>query len=185
MREAGIQVLALTEIIPYWRNPRVIPDEAVQRTVDSIERYGYQQPIIVDRESVIIAGHTRYAALKRLGWKEVAVIVSDLTGAEANAYRVVDNRSGEYTGWNTELLRSELAKFEETALETFFPNLGELLEGSGMPDLTDADFEKMFQPSGDIVGEVEETLPLTCIHCFEETQVPVSEWLALANRLGE
>ena len=180
-----IETVSLSSIVPYWRNPRVITDEAVLKTAESIETYGYQQPIIVNSEMTIIAGHTRYAALKRLGWTEVPVIVSDLDGASEKAYRVIDNKTGEYTGWDSDLLRSELAKFEQEVLDSYFPNLGEEgLEGE-LPQFDAESLEDLFSSAYEAEQVEEETLPLTCIYCFEETHIPVSEWLAMAERYSK
>lgn len=105
-----IQRLPLDAIRPYETNPRRMPTKAVEQTAKSIREFGWQQPIVVDADHVIIAGHTRYAAARALGLAEAPVIVADwLTPEQVRAYRVADNRSHDYTSWDYTLLTGELA----------------------------------------------------------------------------
>jgi len=95
--------------IPYARNARVIPDSAVGKVAASIKEFGFKQPIVVDGEGVIIAGHTRLLAAERLGLETVPVLVADdLTPAQVKAYRLADNRTGQEATWDMELLGIEL-----------------------------------------------------------------------------
>lgn len=87
----------------------------------SIREYGYQALIIVDENRTIIAGHTRYRALREMGWTEVDVIVSDMPPKKAQEYRVIDNRSAEIADW-TDDLQIELMDFVNTDMrDLFFP----------------------------------------------------------------
>lgn len=98
-----------SEIRPYERNPRR-NDEAVDKVANSIRAFGFQQPIVVDRDMVIIAGHTRWKAAARLKLKEVPVIIADnLTEEQANAYRIADNSAGEVATWDFDLLAEEIS----------------------------------------------------------------------------
>jgi hypothetical protein len=134
--------LPIGEIRPYPRNPRRIPPEAVDAVAESIRRYGYQQPIVVDRDHVVIVGHTRLAALAQLGWTEVPVYVSDLPEERAREYRLVDNRTGELTAWDYNALVLELREFESSLLESFFPDvdleIGQVTDAVTEADVTDA-----------------------------------------------
>lgn len=97
------------DITPYEKNPRK-NDSAVDAVAASIREFGWQQPIVVDVDGVIIAGHTRYKAAKKLHLKEVPVVVADnLTDEQVRAYRLADNKSGELAEWNFPLLEEELA----------------------------------------------------------------------------
>lgn len=114
--------LKIDEIRPYWKNPR--SDQPVDEVKASIERYGYQSPIVVDADNVIIAGHTRYKALRELGWSKVAVVRSDLPPEKAREYRIADNAIGEIGDWDWGSLTEELRAMEDlTALDGFFPDL--------------------------------------------------------------
>jgi len=134
--------LAIDDIKPYFRNPRRIPESAVDAVAQSIKLYGYVQPIVVDRAHVIIVGHTRLQALKKLGWKKVPVYVSDLPEEKAKEYRLVDNRTGELTSWDHDALVTELREFEAGLIETFFPDLdmeiGQITDAVNEQDVKDA-----------------------------------------------
>ena len=92
----------------YEGNPRVIPDEAVDAVARSIELYGFTQPVVADADGVVLAGHTRLRAARKLNLTQVPVVEADLPAGHAQAYRLADNRLGEMTGWNTDALAAEL-----------------------------------------------------------------------------
>jgi site-specific DNA-methyltransferase (adenine-specific) len=119
-----MRMVPIGDVQPYENNPRTITDADVERVRSSIERYGYQNPIIVDTDLVIIVGHTRYRALQKLDYAEILVIVSDLPPEKALEYRIVDNRAGELATWNQDLLIPELREFTtEHHLSMFFPDI--------------------------------------------------------------
>lgn len=102
----------LDEIRPYENNPRR-NDEAVQYVAESIRQFGWKQPIVIDRDGVIIAGHTRYKAAHRLGLKTVpCLIAEDLTPEQVKAYRLADNKVSEISDWDFDALASELDSLE-------------------------------------------------------------------------
>ena len=126
-----MQVVAksIDDIKPYENNPRN-NDDAVDAVANSIREFGWQQPIVVDNDGVIVAGHTRYKAAKKLGLKHVPVVqaVHDdgtpLTDEEINAYRLADNKTGELATWNDELLEDELGGIDDIDMSNFgFPPL--------------------------------------------------------------
>ena len=99
----------LEKITPYARNARKIPPAAVDKVAASIREFGWRQPIVVDREGVILCGHARLLAAHQLGLREAPVHVADnLTPAQARAYRLLDNRSHDETTWDDDLLGLEL-----------------------------------------------------------------------------
>ena len=98
----------ITDIHPYGNNPRNNA-AAVKPVANSIKEFGWQQPIVVDKNGVIIVGHTRYKAAKLLKLKEVPVLVADnLTDEQVKAYRIADNSTGEVAVWDIPLLNVEL-----------------------------------------------------------------------------
>jgi DNA modification methylase len=104
-----IELRALTAIRPYPDNPR-LNDGAVDAVANSIREYGFRQPLVVDRDGVIVCGHTRWKAAQKLGLTEVPVhIAKDLTPEQARAYRIADNRTALIAEWDEDLLASELA----------------------------------------------------------------------------
>ena len=121
-----MQVVAksIDDIKPYENNPRD-NDDAVDAVANSIKRFGWQQPIVVDNDEVIVAGHTRYKAAKKLGLKHVLVVqaVHDdgtpLTDEEIKAYRLADNKTNELATWDEELLEDELVGIDDINMADF------------------------------------------------------------------
>ena len=109
----------IKSIRPYEKNPRR-NDEAVDAVAASIKEFGWQQPIVVDKDGVIIAGHTRYKAAKKLKCDTVPVVVADdLTEDQVKAYRLADNKTGELAEWDTALLDEELAELADFDMSQF------------------------------------------------------------------
>lgn len=99
--------------IPYARNSRKIPERAIDKVAASIKEFGWRQAIVVDKDGVIICGHARLLAAKKLGLNQVPVHVADnLTPAQVKAYRLMDNRSHEETDWDADLLGPELEELQ-------------------------------------------------------------------------
>ena len=110
MKENAKEIIQkdITEVIPYDKNPRK-NDKAVDKVANSIRSFGFQSPIIIDEHNIIICGHTRFKAAKKLGLKKVPCIVATgLTDAEIRAYRIADNKVGELAEWDNELLSAEM-----------------------------------------------------------------------------
>lgn len=174
-------VLALDEIRPYWRNPRRISDEAVNAIAESIKRYGYQQPIVLDADHVIIIGHTRYTALRKLGYSEVPVVIaSDLSPTQVKELRVVDNRAGEHSTWDFEVLQDELEVFDGGGLRGLFSDLlaaeEEAPEPGPAPDTDTA-------PEGGFVDDTGPSVELICPTCFHSWEQTVSHDELIDGRL--
>jgi DNA modification methylase len=109
MEKMEVTMWPLEKIIPYARNARRIPPQAVDKVTASIREFGWRVPIVVDKRGVIICGHTRLLAAQKLGLLEAPVHVADnLTPAQVRAYRLLDNRSHEETTWDEDLLGLEL-----------------------------------------------------------------------------
>lgn len=101
------------DLIPYEGNPRV-NDYAVKKVMESIKEYGFTNPIIVDADLVIIAGHTRREASILAGLDKVPYIIKDdLTPEQVKAYRIADNKLAELSTWDEELLKKELFELQE------------------------------------------------------------------------
>lgn len=99
----------IVRVKPYPRNARKIGKSAVDKVAASLSAYGWQQPIVVDSEGVVIAGHTRLLAARQLGMIEVPVhVASELTAAQTVAYRLMDNRSHDETKWDLQMIGPEL-----------------------------------------------------------------------------
>ena len=100
-----IKSIETNKILPYINNPR--KNLNIDKVASSIKEFGFQQPIVIDKNNTIIVGHTRFEAAKKLGLKEVPVPIADLTETQAKAYRIADNRLNEDASWDTKLLNLE------------------------------------------------------------------------------
>ena len=108
-----VQSLSVSDLTPYPENPRK-NRAAVAKVADSIKEFGFRQPIVVDEDMVVLAGHTRLQAAKRLKLDQVPVhIAKGLTAAQAKAYRLMDNRSAEDASWDMDLLTVEIGELLE------------------------------------------------------------------------
>lgn len=112
-----LKKISLSKIKPYEKNARK-NDEAVEYVIKSIQQCEYIAPIIIDENNVILAGHTRYKALKKLGYKEAECVVKEgLTEEQKKKYRLLDNKTAEFAEWDFELLESELSGLDFGDLE--------------------------------------------------------------------
>jgi len=100
-----IEQIDIDKIIPYINNPRKNLNS--DKVASSIKEFGFQQPIVVDKDMSIIVGHTRYEAAKKLDLKTVPVVIADLPPLKAKAYRIADNRLNEDSEWDYNFLNIE------------------------------------------------------------------------------
>lgn len=108
MAEMNIVYMDMSEIHPYENNPRR-NEKAVEAVANSIRQFGFKNPIILDKEYVIISGHTRRLAALKLGLKKVpCYIATDLTDEQVRAFRLADNRVASFATWDEEKLREEI-----------------------------------------------------------------------------
>ena len=119
----------VSELVPYEKNPRKISEEAINAVAESIQEFGFKNPILIDKNNVIVAGHTRRLASLKLGLKEVpCVVVDDLTPQQIKALRLADNKTNELADWDFGELDLELADLEDMDMERFGFELPELDE---------------------------------------------------------
>lgn len=105
MKRPHLEYRPLKSLIPYENNPRKNAN-AVDAVAESINTFGFRVPLVIDRDGVIVAGHTRYKAAKRLRIKLVpCIIADDLTPEQIKAFRLIDNRTGELANWIDDLLQ--------------------------------------------------------------------------------
>lgn len=145
----------LGDLKPYENNPRK-NENAVPYVVESIKRYGFKNPIIIDKDGVIVAGHTRYLASIELGLDTVpCIIADDLTEEEIKEFRLVDNKTSEFAGWDFTLLEDELQ-----ALDFDFD--------FQFPEVSEVDIDSLFIEH-DLAPKEPKTI--TCPHCGEEIEI--------------
>lgn len=120
------------ELLPYAGNPRR-NDAAVETVRKSIEEFGFINPIVVDKNMVIIAGHTRLKAAQEMGLKTVPVIVAEnLTDEQAKMFRIIDNKSAEIAEWDENLLAIELEQLQGVVDGPKLEDLGLTMDDFGM-----------------------------------------------------
>ena len=138
-----IQMMKITEIKPYENNPRK-NEEAVDEVASSIKTFGFKNPIIVDKDMVIIAGHTRLKAALKLGLTMVPVIVaSDLNHDQANALRLADNKTAEIAKWDKKKLEEELKQINWEILGINMTDVGfDDIFASEFQEVVDDDFDE-------------------------------------------
>ena len=113
-----IEMRLTTSIIPYARNARNIPQQAIDKVAASIQEFSFRQPIVVDKNGVIVCGETRWRGAQKLGLEYVPVHVAEnLTPAQVRAYRLMDNRSHEETSWDADLLGLELLDLKDMGID--------------------------------------------------------------------
>lgn len=138
-----IEYKRLDDLIPYDKNPRK-NDNAVEMVMASIKEFGFKNPIIIDKDNVIIAGHTRLKAAKKLKLKEVPTIqADDLTEEQVKAFRIADNKTAEEAEWDMALLLEELNELKAMDYDTDLTGFN-INQISGMFDEKEAvedDFE--------------------------------------------
>ncbi len=156
-----IKEVPLSRIKPYLKNPRK-NDAAVSTVARSIREFGFNSPIILDAENVIVAGHTRFKAAQILGMATVPCVYPELTPEQARKYRIADNKAGELAEWDMDLLLEEIREMEAAdSLQPYFNDL----------DLA-AELEKLGNPPEQIpVRQHSRTpggKPVTCPACRHE-----------------
>lgn len=157
-KEVHITYLPIETISEYENNPR-FNDSAVDKVAKSIQSYGFLVPIVVDKNNIILAGHTRLKASKQLGLKEVPCIVADsLTDLQGKEFRIADNRVGEFAQWDVERLKEEIADIGNSSFEDDF-EIQSLIEEPAVqeddPKYTDRITAPVYVPTSD--SEVKES----------------------------
>ena len=146
-----IKEIDIKDIHPYEKNPRR-NDDAVDKVAESIKQFGFKVPIVIDKDNIIVAGHTRYKAAQKLGLEAVPCIVADdLTDQQVKAFRLADNKVSEFAEWDMDLLDDELDDIFDIDMSFFgFDDIEDETEGV----LTDEKYTtKTDVPHYEITGE--------------------------------
>lgn len=184
-----VKSVKLSEIFPYYDNPRDNTN-AVEPTKESIKRFGFVKPILVDKAGVIIAGHTRYVAAYQLGMEFVPVVYSDMDDEKAKKYRILDNKLAEKSSFDEDQLLEELRNMEvPTDMQAFFfEDINQMLNfsldsinqqaeeyGGFQDDYSQVDEENFEAPSNEEAGESEEA-------SSDEEEDPAKDLFVLKER---
>lgn len=140
-----IEQRLVSSVTPYEKNPRLNDGAAVEAVARSIKAFGFRQPIVVDKDGVIVVGHTRWKAAKALGLEQVPVHVAhELTPEQAKAYRLADNQTNSIAEWDKDLLPIELAELKDLGVDMTLlgwtpDELSEAMAPAANPGFTDPD----------------------------------------------
>lgn len=114
-----VTMMKISEVQPYDKNAKKHPDDQVEHIANSIREFGWQQPLVVDKNNVLVIGHGRLLAAKKLGMEEVPVVrADDLTEEQIAALRLADNKTNE-SAWDFDLLELELEGISELDMSLF------------------------------------------------------------------
>ena len=150
----NIKEIAIANLREYENNPRN-NDSAVDAVAESIREFGFKVPIVIDGNNMIVCGHTRVKAAKKLGMETVpCIIANDLTPEQIKAFRLADNKTGELAGWDFAKLEEELSALDGFDMSAF-----------GSAQNEDVDIDSFFEDA----GEKKENEPkrIQCPHCGE------------------
>lgn len=155
----NITDVKIDDITPYHDNPRVNTD-AINVVKKSLSEFGFQQPLVLDKDNIIIVGHTRFAAAKELGFTDVpCFIADDLSEDKIKAYRIMDNKSAEYASWNYGLLTKEITDLLESDYDLEYTGFTDVeLEDMGF-DMNLESFVEEPQSEEDAIPEIKEDEP--------------------------
>ena len=145
----------------YENNPRK-NDRAVNEVAESIKQFGFKVPIVIDKDNVIIAGHTRLKAANLLRLKKVpCVVADDLTAEQAKAFRLADNKTGELAGWDFDLLIEELQGIDEIDMTVY-----------GFTPIDDLDIDSFYEEAlSDETENTKKVKKVICPKCGHEFEI--------------
>lgn len=144
MKQMQIIEKRIEELIDYENNPRH-NEAAIGKVAASIEAFGFKVPIVIDKDNVIIAGHTRRKAAERLGMQTVpCIIADDLTEEQVKAFRLADNKTGEFAEWDFDKLSEELAELRDMDFDMLAFGFGESakIDWSNVDDLNEDNYDE-------------------------------------------
>ena len=169
--------LNIEDIIPYEHNAR-FNENTISDLKKSILEYGYNTPITVDENNIVVTGHTRLKALKELGWTEVDVVVLNMPPEKIKEYRIMDNKVQDLSSWNEAKLASELKLMEDTStLDSFGEGIqnsvnktayGKTIKAVTTEDIQRAEKKLENHFSSISNAKSERLVYMKCGHCHEE-----------------
>lgn len=160
------EIVEITTLIPYQWNNKIHTPTQIDRIANSIQQFGFNQRIVIDEQSVILVGHGRFEAAKKLGLKEVKVLRKlKLTEAQKKAYRIVDNKTASDTSYNLDNLELDVRALQELNYDSA-PFGFEEFKFNEPPAPPDEE-EKKDEPPHDWVGQIKLKIPADEIDTFE------------------
>ena len=174
-----------TDLIPYEKNPRK-NEKAIDKVAASIREFGFKVPIIIDKDGVVAAGHTRLLAAEQLGLEEVpCIIADDLTDEQIKAFRLADNKTAEFSEWDFELLTEELQDITDIDYSEFGFDLSKIEnEWFEKRERNDTSHQEGNEEYNEFIDKFE--LPKTTDDCYTPDAVyeAVADWVAKEYRVS-
>lgn len=170
------KLVPIGQIKPYWNNPRTEKEEAAQAVAKSIQEYGFNQPLVIDPDGVIVVGHTRYRASLILGLTKVPCVVLDLPAEKLKEYRIADNSTNDLSEFDFVKLADELKELPGIdRIQEFTPfdvqGLIEATVGIGVNDISQEDFDQAVQRESAGYAGTPGKIEMYCPHCGEAIEV--------------
>lgn len=160
-----ITMVSAEKLIPYTNNAKIHDQTQINNVAESIKQYGFINPIVLDKDNVIIAGHCRFMASKQLGLKEIPCIYADeLTDEQIKAYRIIDNKTNE-SPWDLEMLNIELPEIDLTGFELYFD-----LPDYDDNELNESDLDEEFEKSSVTV-----TMKISSIDLYDDIKNKIND----------
>lgn len=157
MDKLEIKYVNINDIIPYNKNPR-LNEDAIPYVMNSIKEFGFRNPVILDKNNIIVCGHTRVESAKRLNIKEIPCLYADdLTDEQVKAFRLADNKVSEKSEWNFDLLNEELENILNIDMSEF--DFGKV---------DDIDIDSFFEENEQTEKEPKK---IQCPHCGEYFEI--------------
>lgn len=154
--------VSIDDLIPYENNPRN-NERAIEKVANSISEFGFKVPIIIDKDNVIVCGHTRYLAAKQLEMARIpCIMANDLTEEQIKAFRLVDNKTSEFASWDYDMLSFELDEIGIDMTDFGFTEAEDI-------NLDDFFIESNVSESAIVKEKVKSTI--TCPHCGKEIEL--------------
>lgn len=159
----NVEYISIKDLKEYERNARTHSEKNIATIAESIKQFGFKIPIVCDSDRVLICGHGRVEAAKRMGLESVpCVIADDLTPEQVKAFRLADNRTAELAGWDFAMLAEELEELTALDFDIDMQSFGFTIQG-------DVDLDDFFDDTGAIKSETKEKKKkeVKCPHCGE------------------
>lgn len=154
--------VSIDDLIPYENNPRN-NERAIEKVANSISEFGFKVPIIIDKDNVIVCGHTRYLAAKQLEMAQIpCIMANDLTEEQIKAFRLVDNKTSEFASWDYDMLSIEL---DEIGID---------ITDFGFAEAEDINIDEFFIESNvteNAIVKEKVKSTITCPHCGKEIEL--------------
>lgn len=154
--------VSIDDLIPYENNPRN-NERAIEKVANSISEFGFKVPIIIDKDNVIVCGHTRYLAAKQLKMAQIpCIMANDLTEEQIKAFRLVDNKTSEFASWDYDMLSFEL---DEINID---------MTDFGFVEAEDINIDEFFVESNvskNAIVKEKVKSTISCPHCGKEIEI--------------